>query len=281
MRRMISAVELFVGLRYLRAKRRTRFVSFISFISLAGIALGVAALIVILSVMNGFEGELRSRLLSMSAHGYVTGEDGRLSNWQSARSEVLETPGVAAAAPVVEMEGMIQTGRLLTGVLVHGVIPELESSLSGEHVNYIEGGLERLEAGGRSILLGRILALDLGVGIGDGVVLLIPHPVGDGTMEPRLERFVVRGVFEAGVQDHDARLALVHASDAARMMSLGESVTALRFLAHEVMAAPAVSAALGKRLGQDFVTRGAPGARSPSPRRPRRRGRHAPSLPRQ
>lgn len=251
---MISAVELFVGLRYLRAKRRTRFVSFISLISLAGIALGVAALIVILSVMNGFEGELRSRLLSMSAHGYVTGDGGRLSNWQAVRPELLATPGVAAAAPVVEMEGMIRTGRMLTGVLVNGVIPELESSLSGEHVNYLEGGLERLEAGSRNILLGRILAIDLGVGIGDGVVLLIPHPVGDGTMEPRLERFVVRGVFEAGVQDHDARLALVHASDAARMMSLGASVTALRFRADEVLAAPEVSAALAKRLGQGFAT---------------------------
>lgn len=251
---MISAVELFVGLRYLRAKRRTRFVSFISFISLAGIALGVAALIVILSVMNGFEGELRTRLLSMSAHGYVTGVDGRLSNWQAVRPEVLETPGVAAAAPVVEMEGMIQTGRRLTAVLVNGVLPELESTLSGEHVNYIEGGLGRLEAGGRGILLGRILAMDLGVGIGDGVVLLIPHPVGDGTMEPRLERYVVRGVFEAGVQDHDARLALVHVTDAARMMSLEDSVTALRFRGDQVMAAPAVSAALGDRLGQGFST---------------------------
>lgn len=250
---MISAVELFVGLRYLRAKRRTRFVSFISFISLAGIALGVAALIVILSVMNGFEGELRSRLLSMSAHGFVTGEDGRLQNWQALRPEVLATPGVAAAAPVVEMEGMIQTGRLLTAVLVNGVIPELESSLSGDHVNYLEGGPERLKPGARGILLGRILAIDLGVGIGDGVVLLIPQPVGDGTMKPVLQRFVVRGVFEAGVQDHDARLALVHVSDAARMLSLGDSVTALRFRAEEVMAAPAVSVAIGERLRERFA----------------------------
>jgi lipoprotein-releasing system permease protein len=149
MRRMIRAVELFIGLRYLRAKRRTRFVSFISFISLAGIALGVAALIVILSVMNGFEGELRTRLLSMSAHGHVTGDDGRLANWQAVRPEMLKTPGVAAAAPVVEMEGMIQTGRLLAGVLGNGVIPELESTLSGEHVHHIAGGLERLKAGSR------------------------------------------------------------------------------------------------------------------------------------
>jgi lipoprotein-releasing system permease protein len=189
----------------------------------------------------------------MSVHGYVSGENGRLRNWQALRPEVLATPGVAAAAPVVEMEGMIQTGRLLTGVLVNGVIPELESGLSGDHVNYLEGGPERLEAGGRGILLGRILAIDLGVGIGDGVVLLIPQPVGDGTMKPVIQRFTVRGVFEAGVQDHDARLALVHASDAARMLSLGDSVTALRFRAEEVMAAPAVSVAIGERLRERFA----------------------------
>ena len=254
MRRMISAVELFVGLRYLRAKRRTRFVSFISFISLAGIALGVAALIVILSVMNGFEGELRSRLLSMSAHGHVTGDGRRLADWHSVRSTVLETPGVAAAAPVVEMEGMIQTGRVLTGVLVHGVLPALESTLEGPHVNYLEGGLDSLVAGQQGILLGRILAMDLGVGIGDGVVLLIPRPVGDGTMEPTLERFVVRGVFEAGVQDHDARLALVHLADAARIMSLDGAVSAVRFRADEVMAAPAVSHELDRRLAAGLET---------------------------
>lgn len=254
MRRMISAVELFIGLRYLRAKRRTRFVSFITLVSLAGIALGVAALIVILSVMNGFEGELRSRLLSMTAHGYVTGDDGRLADWQSVRPEVLRVPGVTAAAPVVEMEGMLRTGRLLTAVLVNGVVPELEATLPDANVNFIEGGLGTLQPGAHSILLGRILAFDLGVDIGDGVVLLVPRPVGDGSMEPVLERYVVSGVFEAGVQDHDARLALMHADDAARMMSLGPLVTSLRFRADDVMAAPAVARALEARLGDDFRT---------------------------
>ena len=116
MRRMIKAVELFVGLRYLRTKRKTRFVSFITLISLAGIALGVAALIVILSVMNGFEGELRDRLLSMTAHGYVTGAEGSLEDWSKVQQEMEQDPGVIAAAPVIEMEGMIRTGRALTAV---------------------------------------------------------------------------------------------------------------------------------------------------------------------
>jgi lipoprotein-releasing system permease protein len=254
MRRMISAVELFIGLRYLRAKRRTKFVSFITLVSLAGIALGVAALIVILSVMNGFEGELRSRLLSMSAHGYVTGSDGRLADWQALRPNVLETPGVSAAAPVIEMEGMIRTGRLLTAVFVNGVVPELEASLPDGSVNFIEGGFESLRHGARAILLGRILAFDLGVDIGDGVVLLVPRPTGDGDMEPVLERYTVAGVFEAGVQDHDARLALVHADDAARMMALGSRVTSLRFRSDDVMDAPSVARTLQERLGVGYTT---------------------------
>src|SRR5690606_41446331 len=115
---MISAVELFVGLRYLRAKRRTKFVSFITLISLLGIALGGAALIVNLSVMNGFEAELRTRLLSMTAHGYVTGSDGRVQHWESLHAEIVATPGVHSAAPVIGMEGMIRSeiGRAAGGV---------------------------------------------------------------------------------------------------------------------------------------------------------------------
>jgi lipoprotein-releasing system permease protein len=249
---MISAVELFVGLRYLRAKRRTRFVSFITLISLLGIALGVAALIVILSVMNGFEAELRSRLLSMTAHGYVTGSDGRVDDWPSLRSEVLSTPGVVSAAPVIEMEGMIRSGRLLTAVMVNGVLPEYEREISGDTANFVEGSLDVLEPDGRNIVLGRLLAFDLGVSVGDGLVLLTPRPVGDGSMEPILERFVVRGLFEAGVQEHDSSLALIHASDAARVMSFGSAVTSVRFRADDVMNAPAISRSLQRQLGSGF-----------------------------
>jgi lipoprotein-releasing system permease protein len=249
---MISAVELFVGLRYLRAKRRTKFVSFITLISLLGIALGVAALIVILSVMNGFEGELRSRLLSMTAHGYVTGSDGRVSDWKSLHAEILATPGVRSAAPVIEMEGMIRSGRLLTAVMVNGVLPDYEREISGDTANYVEGNLDVLEPNARGIVLGRLLAFDLGVSIGDGLVLLMPRPVGDGTMEPVLERFTVRAVFEAGVQEHDSSLALIHASDAARLMTYGDTVTSVRFRAEDVMHAPAISRSLQEQLGGSY-----------------------------
>lgn len=246
---MINPVELFVGLRYLRAKRRTRFVSFITLISLLGIALGVAALIVILSVMNGFEGELRSRLLSMSAHGFVTGPDGRTHDWRQLVDEVEAEQGVAAAAPIVELEGMIQSGRDLQAVLVHGIDPEYERRLSGEVFNLLEGSLSNLQPGSRGIILGRVLAFDLRARIGDGVVLLIPRPVGDGTMEPVLERFVMQGVFEAGLQDHDSILALVNARDAAGIVGLGDEVSAVRFRAHDVMTAPAIANRLRARLG--------------------------------
>jgi lipoprotein-releasing system permease protein len=252
MRRMIKAAELFVGLRYLRAKRQTRFVSFITFISLGGIALGVAALIVILSVMNGFEGELRDRLLSMTAHGYVSGSDGRLADWQDVESRIVEDGGIVAAAPVIEMEGMIRTGRSLTGVLVHGVHPEKETAVSGRTTNFVEGSLDMLRPGERNILLGRFLAIDLGVRLGDGVVLLIPRPDGRGGLEPVLERYVVRGVFEAGLQEHDATLAIVHMDDAARLLSIGKDVTAIRFLADDVMNAPEASARLAASLGPGY-----------------------------
>jgi lipoprotein-releasing system permease protein len=251
---MINPVELFVGLRYLRAKRRTRFVSFITLISLVGIALGVAALIVILSVMNGFEGELRTRLLSMSAHGHVTGTDNVTSDWRSLVADVAAESGVMAAAPFVQMEGMIQSGRDLQAVLVHGVDPGFEIGLSGNMINLLEGDLDVLQPGNRSIILGRLLALDLGVRIGDGVVLLIPRPVGDGTLEPVLERFVLRGVFEAGLQDHDRILALVYVGDAAAIMGLDDEVTAVRFRADDVMMAPAIASRLSDRLGENVVT---------------------------
>jgi len=249
---MLNPVELFIGLRYLRAKRRTRFVSFITLISLLGISIGVAALIVILSVMNGFEGELRSRLLSMSAHGSIADVDGVTEDWDRLRDQVAAEPGVESAAPFIQMEGMIQSGRDLVAVLVHGVAPEHERKLSGQMVNFTEGGFDVLQSGERSIILGQMLARRIGARVGDGVVLLVPRPVGDGTLEPVLERFIMRGVFEAGLQDHDAVLALVHADDVAEILELGSAVHSIRFRANDVLAAPAISASLQAKLGNDY-----------------------------
>jgi len=255
MRSMIRAVEIFVGLRYLRSKGRTRFVSFITAISLAGIALGVAALITILSVMNGFEAELRERLLSMTAHGYVTGTDNTLADWQQVESVLAARNDIIAVAPVIEAEGMIKTGRSLKPVLVQGVIPEAEARIAGHAVTFVDGSLDELIAGSRGIVLGRFLAIDLGVRRGDGVVLLVPRPSDNGSIQPTLERFVVRGVFEAGVQDHDASLALVHLSDAARLAGLGTRISSVRFLTPDVMQAPAIAASIELSLKSSLATR--------------------------
>ncbi len=250
---MLNPVELFVGLRYLRAKRRTRFVSFITLISLLGISIGVAALIVILSVMNGFEGELRSRLLSMSAHGTVAAADGKTENWDALARQVVAQPGVQAAAPFIQMEGMIQSGRDLVAVLIHGVQPDYEKNLSGDMVHLVEGSFDVLQPGERSIILGRMLAYDLGARVGDSVVLLVPKPVGDGSLQPVLERFVTRGIFEAGLQDHDAVLALVHADEVAAILDMGSAVDSIRFRADDVLAAPEIARSLQTRLGDEFT----------------------------
>lgn len=252
MRPMIHPVELFVGLRYLRAKRRTRFVSFITLVSLAGIALGVAALIVILSVMNGFEGELRGRLLSMTAHGSVSATDGEIRDWRSVADTVNAVDGVVASAPLVSFEGMARTGRDLVPLAVDGIDPEAEMAVAGRTMNFVAGDLGVLRPGTNGIVLGRLLAFDLGVRVGDGVILLIPRATGDGGMEPVLERVTVAGVFEAGVQEHDAGLALMHIDDAARIAGISGGVSALRFLARDVMAAPSVAAQVESALGADY-----------------------------
>ena len=249
---MLNPVELFVGLRYLRAKRSTKFVSFITQISLGGIAVGVAALIVILSVMNGFEGELRNRLLSMSAHGSVAEADGRTENWESLVESVQSEPGVSAAAPFTLMEGMIQSRRELYAVLVHGVEPRFERALSGDQINMLQGNLDVLVPGERGIILGAILAQSLGARIGDSVVILVPRPTGDGSLDPVLERFVLRGVFEIGLQDHDGVLALVHREDLASVKGMGSAVDAVRFRADDVLAAPRIAESIRDRLGSDY-----------------------------
>ena len=137
--------------------------------------------------------------------------------------------------------------------MVHGIVPEYETAMSGDVINLLEGSLESLQPGSRNIILGRLLAYDLGVRLGDKVVLLIPRPTGDGSLEPRLERFVLSGVFEAGLQEHDSVLALANAHDAAGVLGIGESMTAIRYRADDVMAAPAISARLVERLGDGIA----------------------------
>ena len=229
---MFRPLECFIGLRYVQARARRGFVSFISLASLLGIGLGVAALIVILSVMNGFESELRTRLLSMTAHASLSQPGTGFEDWSSARAQVLEQPGVVGASPFVALEGMLGSGANLSPAIVRGILPSEEATASQLERFFSIGSLADLEPNARRIVLGRILALNLGVGVGDRINLLVPQ-FENGRLIPRLSSFLVSGLFEAGIQDHDASLALVHLSDASQLKGLQGRAQGLAIRMHD------------------------------------------------
>jgi lipoprotein-releasing system permease protein len=236
---MFRPLEIFVGLRYIRARRSNRFVSFISLASTAGVAIGVAALIVVISVMNGFENELRERLLSLSAHATITAADGTLHGWEKIGRAAEQTPGIVAAAPFVQFDAMLGFGPNLSGARLKGVLPGAEERVSSVAEHMREGSFDDLVPGGDRIILGRILAMVLGVRTGDGVIALIPRGgAAGGRLNPRLKRFVVSGIFEVGLQDHDGVLAYIHLSDAAALSGIGDAVDGLRLRFGDVFAAP-------------------------------------------
>ncbi len=246
---MFKPLELYIGLRYTRAKRRNHFISFISLTSTLGIMLGVMALITVLSVMNGFQKEVRERILGMASHATVSAVDGNLQNWQAAMKLAAENPHVIGSAPFVEAQTMLTNGGRVSGAQLRGVMPEYEPSVStvGEHMK--AGTLEALQAGEFGIILGRELALNLGVGVGDKVTVVTPQirVTPAGTM-PRLKRFTVRGIFEVGMGEYDRGVALVHIKDAAKLLRLGEGVTGVRLRLDDLYLAPQVSRQLAGDL---------------------------------
>lgn len=249
---MYRPLEIFVGLRYLRARRQNQFVSFISLMSLLGVAVGVAALIVVLSVMNGFENELRHRLLAMTSHATISGPEHRLADWESVAGRALQDPGVIGAAPFVEIQGMLGNAARLKAVLVRGVLPDREGAVSdvGDHLT--AGNLSQLIPGANHVILGRLLAGQLGVAPGDRVTLLIPRGESAGLI-PKLRSLTVTGVFEVGMQEHDSLLALVHLEDAAAIQGIGNDVGGVRLKLENMFLAPSVSATLAASLGDRFI----------------------------
>jgi lipoprotein-releasing system permease protein len=216
---MLQPLEWFIGLRYLRSRRSRGVVSFMSAASLIGIALGVAALIVILSVMNGLEAETRNRILSMSAHATIAAPRTGLPDWRALKDSLMTAPEVSGASPYVNIEGMLAAGVNLRPALVRGILPDEEQGVSDVQRFLKAGTLHALEPGAHRIILGRVLALNLGLSRGDAVSLLVPR-VANGRIDPRLVPFTVVGIFEAGIQEHDANLALVHMSDASAVKGL-------------------------------------------------------------
>ena len=215
---MFQPLEWFIGLRYLRSRRWRALVSFRTAASLLGLALGVTALIVILSVLNGLEAETRTRLLALSAHATISAPAG-LADWRELQARFATAPGVVAVAPYVRIEGMLAAGANLRPAVVRGILPAEEGKAS-DLGTLIEGGaLENLVPGGHRIILGQQLAFNLGVETGDAVRVLVPH-VSNGRVVPKYGWFTVGGVFEAGVPDHDTSLALVHLTDASDLKGL-------------------------------------------------------------
>ncbi|MBI5612258.1 MAG: lipoprotein-releasing ABC transporter permease subunit [Gammaproteobacteria bacterium] len=253
---MTLPFEIFVGLRYTRAKRRNHFISFISLISMLGIALGVAALIVVLSVMNGFGNELRDRILGVVSHVTVTGERGALDDWSGLAGRIGGGPLVTAAAPYVQGHGMLSHGKVTSGVLVRGIDPAREPGVSDVGRKLTTGSLEDLRPGEFGIILGRELAWKLGVEPGSTITLITPQgQVTPAGLLPRLKRFTVVGLFEVGMYEYDSGLALLHIDDAALLYQMPGQVSGLRLKLADIYAAPAFGLALVDRLGPEYRVR--------------------------
>jgi lipoprotein-releasing system permease protein len=231
--------EWAIGTRYLRSAHRSGFVSFVAFMSVAGLALGVAVLIVVMSVLNGFETELRNRMLTVTSHATITGVDGIIPNWRRAQAEAARMPNVAAVAPFIEARGLLANGERVAGAAVRGVLPEEEMRAVGLGSRMTRGELTDLVPGQFRIVLGSALARELDVDVGGKVVLMAPEgtatPAG---LMPRTRRFTVSGIFDSGMYEYDRGLALLHMQDAARLYRLGSAVTGLRLALDDPFLAP-------------------------------------------
>ncbi len=250
---MYRPLSVFIGLRYTRAKRRNHFISFISLTSMLGITLGVWALITVLSVMNGFERELRERILGVASHVTVSGVSGWLPDWRNAQSQLENARQIVGVAPYLLGQGMLTRGRSVTGSLIRGVDPALERRVSEIGANMVEGGLDSLTPGTFHIVLGAELARGLRVGLGSKVTLVAPKgQVTPAGLLPRLKRFTVTGIFKMGMYEYDNGLSLIHLDDAMRLYRSDGQVNGLRLKLADVYRAPLVRQELARALGPDF-----------------------------
>ncbi|MGI8740389.1 MAG: lipoprotein-releasing ABC transporter permease subunit [Gammaproteobacteria bacterium] len=248
---MFRPLELYIGLRYTRAKRRNHFISFISLVSMLGVALGIIVMITVLSVMNGFQTEVRDRILGMASHATITGFNGQLNNWRQLEKRVAGQTEVAGDAPYVEGQAMLVNGQQVSGALLRGVLPAEEPDVSevSKHMKY--GELADLKAGEYGIALGSELAAILGADPGGKVTVVTPEAtVTPAGILPRLRRFTVTGIFEVGMQEYDRTAAFIHIADAATLFDLPEgAVSGLRLKLKDLFRAPIVSRELAQNLG--------------------------------
>ncbi len=251
---MKKPFEIFIGLRYIRAKRRNHFISFITFASMLGVAVGVMALITVLSVMNGFELELRERILGIVSHATVTAANERLNNWQSLTKTLEGYRHIVGLAPYISAEGMLSNGDQVSGTLIRGVLPGEEPAVSDLGDKMVAGRLADLKAGRFGIILGRELASRLGVVMGDKITMITPEtnvtPVG---ILPRIKRFTVVGMFEAGMYEYDSALSLINLKDAQKLFQMNAAVSGIRIKLDNMFLAPQVTHQLVRDLPPGYM----------------------------
>ncbi len=244
---MYLPLPLFIGLRYTRAKRRNHFISFISMTSMLGIALGVAALITVLSVMNGFHTELRQRILGMTSHATISGFSEPLRHWQELAEIAATHPDVVGSAPYIQKEGMLTFGQRVHGGIFRGILPAEEPKVSSVGEKMEDGTLDDLKAGDYNIVLGIDLARALGVTVGDKVTLVAPTAnVSPAGLTPRLKRFTVSGIFNVGMYEYDSAMALIHLDDARKLFRMEGEVSGLRLKVDDLFMAPRISRELAE-----------------------------------
>lgn len=250
--------ETLIGLRYTRSRKRAqgrnRFISFISLVSMAGIALGVAALITVLSVMNGFQEELRTRILGVASHAQITSVTGELSAWQQVAEVAARNGHVMATAPFVQAQSMLSYDQNVRGALIRGVLPTAEDQVADFERNMQTGHMSDLQPGRFGMILGRELAQALRVGLGDKVTLIAPQGlVTPAAVLPRVKQFTVVGIFEAGMFEFDSGLALIHMRDAQVMFRTADNVTGVRLKLDDLFNAPRVVRELAGDYGPDIL----------------------------
>ncbi len=253
---MIKPLELMIGLRYTRAKRRNHFISFISMTSMVGIVLGVWALITVMSIMNGFHKDLRDRILFVVSHVTISDFDGDLDNWQALANRLSSHPQVKAQAPFVLGQGMITKGAVVTGALIRGIDANKERDVSEVLDHIVKGDSADLKSGFFGIILGENLARSLGVGLGGKVTVVAANgKVTPAGLLPRLKRFTVVGLFKINMYEYDSGIALIHIDDAAKLFSLSDKVTALRLKLDDVEQARRFGREIFQELNGEFRVR--------------------------
>ena len=248
---MFNSFETMIGLRYVRARRRNHFISFISMSSMIGVALGVMALITVISVMNGFEKELKDRILGMASHAVIEELNG-LKDWQLVINNIKDHPEIVGAAPYFHAEGMLTKDKIVNGVIIRGILPHEETNVAIVAEKMIKGDLNDLKSTEFNIILGAELARKLNLEIGDKVTLVAPQanftPAG---ILPRLKRFTLIGIFEVGMHEFDAGLALIHMDDALRLFRKSNP-TGIRLKTNNILKAPTISREIASQLSSKY-----------------------------